>query len=128
MLDNLGHLNHYAIIILMMIGLWAMIGKRNLYKKVIGMTIFQTAIIFFYIASSFRAGTTIPILIHEHGAGAHAYLENPALYTNPLPHVLMLTAIVVGVATLGLALVMIERLYAVYGTLEEDEILDQLDT
>ncbi len=124
---DLGHLNYVAIIVLMMVGLWAMIAKRNLYKKVIGMTIFQTAIIFFYIASSVRSNTTIPILIHEHGGGPHAYLVDPTLYTNPLPHVLMLTAIVVGVATLGLALVMIQRLYTEYGSLEEDEILDQLE-
>ena len=131
-----GHHNYTVIVILLMIGLYAMIAKRNLFKKVIGMVIFQTAIIYFFIGSSVKRGSTIPIIQHGahggdshhgealHGA-AHAAID-PALYTNPLPHVLMLTAIVVGVAVLGVALVLIERLFEEYGTSEEDEILEQL--
>ncbi len=148
MAEALGHWNYVSIILLIMIGLWAMIAKKNLFKKIIGMAIFQTGIIFFYIASSVKSGTTIPIIIHEsrqgeaaadlshgaeavvdasHGAAEAAHqVVDAALYTNPLPHVLMLTAIVVGVATLGLALVMIQHLYNDYGSLEEDEILEKI--
>lgn len=111
-----------------------MIVKKNLFKKVIGMAIFQTATIFFYIGTSFKKGATIPILEHHaEGHGDHHIADHAAtaiestLYANPLPHVLMLTAIVVGVATLGVALVLIERIYETYGSNEEDEILRKLN-
>lgn len=109
--------NFWTYVILMMIGLYAMIAKNNLVKKIVGMSIFQTAIIFFYISIGCKKGATIPILKH-HGHGQ----INIADYVNPLPHVLMLTAIVVGVATLGVALALAIRIYNEYGTLEEDEI------
>ena len=115
--------NYWLYIILMMVGLYAMIGKNNLIKKLVGMNIFQTSIILFYISIGCKKGATIPILEHGHG-GAHAI--NPAHYVNPLPHVLMLTAIVVSVATFGVALALAVKIYQRYQTLEEDEILMRL--
>ena len=114
--------NYWFYIILMMIGFYAMIGKRNLIKKIIGMNIFQTAIILFYVSIACKKGAaTLPILEHAHGHGGHAI--EVSSYINPLPHVLMLTAIVVMVATLGVALAIVIKIYRRYGTLEEDEII-----
>ncbi|MBE9542641.1 MAG: cation:proton antiporter subunit C [Proteobacteria bacterium] len=108
---------------LMMIGFYAMIGKRNLVKKIIGMNLFQTAIILFFVSTAAKRGGTLPIIEHAHGHGAHA-IEATA-YINPLPHVLMLTAIVVMVSTLGVALAIVIAIYKRHNTLEEDEILRQ---
>ncbi len=130
------HFNFWISVILMMIGLYAMITKNNLIKKLIGMSIFQTAIILFYVSAGVKAGATIPIVEHhapavEHVSG-HAPAEeseheiNPDHYSNLLPHVLMLTAIVVGVATLGVALAVAQVIYKNYGTLEEDELLSKI--
>jgi len=117
--------NYWIYIILMMIGLYAIIAKNNLVKKIVGMNIFQTAIILFYVSIGAKKGATIPIL--EHGHNGHGYNVVHAIdYVNPLPHVLMLTAIVVGVATLGVALALAIRVYNRYNTLEEDEILAQI--
>ncbi|MDC0646376.1 cation:proton antiporter subunit C [Opitutales bacterium] len=138
-------LNYFIYVVLLLIGLWAMIAKNNLIKKLIGMSIFQTAIILFYVSIGVKEGATIPIYLPEHDPhGSHAQvdsnytellshgpkvLEASAVpnYTNPLPHVLMLTAIVVGVATLGLALSVCLRIYRGYGTVEEDELLEKLE-
>ena len=116
--------NYWIYITLMMIGLYAMIAKNNLVKKIVGMSIFQTAIILFYVSIGAKKGATIPILEHAVGAGTH--VVHAADYINPLPHVLMLTAIVVAVATLGVALALAIRVYNQYNTLEEDEILAQI--
>jgi multicomponent Na+:H+ antiporter subunit C len=116
--------NYWAYISLMMIGLWTMIAKRNLVKKIIGMSIFQTAIILFYVSIGAKEDATIPIIAHGHGAGQAV---RAADYINPLPHVLMLTAIVVSVATLGVALALALKVYQRYGTLEENEILEQIN-
>lgn len=115
--------NYWIYIILMMIGLYAMIIKNNLIKKIIGMNIFQTAIILFYISIAAKKRATIPILAHgDHGDHAiHA-----ANYINPLPHVLMLTAIVVAVATLGVALALSIKIHRQYHSLEEDDIISQI--
>ncbi|MCP4114045.1 MAG: cation:proton antiporter subunit C [Desulfobacteraceae bacterium] len=130
--------NYWTYIILMMVGLYAMIAKNNLVKKIVGMSIFQTAVILFYVSIGAKQGATIPILLHGHapqvGGGnlAHAAVSHGAAavhavdYINPLPHVLMLTAIVVGVATLGVALALAVKVYKEYGTLEEDEINQRL--
>lgn len=115
--------NYWAVVVLMMVGLYAMIVKRNLIKKIIGMNIFQTAIILFYVSIGAKGGATIPIIEHGHGGG---HVVHAADYINPLPHVLMLTAIVVSVATLGVALALAIRVYLQYNTLEEDEIEAQL--
>ena len=105
---------------LLIIGLYGMIGKRNLAKKLIGMTIFQAAIILFFISGSLKQGATLPILEHSGGP------VDPSQYVNPLPHVLMLTAIVVSVAIFGIALAFLIRLYREFGTLDEEEILRQV--
>ncbi len=110
--------NYWIYIILMMIGFYAMIGKRNLVKKIIGMNIFQTAIILFFISTAAKKGGTLPII--EHASG---HVIQATAYVNPLPHVLMLTAIVVMVSTLGVALAIVIAIYRRYNTLEEDEIL-----
>jgi multicomponent Na+:H+ antiporter subunit C len=114
------HYNYWAYAALMMVGFYGMMAKRNLIKKIIGMNIFQSAIILFYISTSVKkGGVTVPILEHVHGAHGVDIMQ----YANPLPHVLMLTAIVVMVATLGVALAVAIMIYRRYGTLEEDEII-----
>ncbi len=115
--------NYWVYIVLMMVGLYALIVKNNLVKKIIGMSIFQTSIILFYVSTAFKTGKSIPII--SLGRDSHA-LAHAADYINPLPHVLMLTAIVVSVATLGVALALAIKVYRQYGTLEEDEICDQI--
>ena len=109
-----------------MIGLWSMIAQKVLIKKCVGMAIFQTGIILFYISMGAKVGSTIPIIQNAHGHGPDL-LINPAHYANPLTQILMLTAIVVGVATLGIALILIQRIYEQYGSLHEDEILEKVD-
>jgi multicomponent Na+:H+ antiporter subunit C len=110
--------NYWMYIVLMMIGFYAMIGKKNLVKKLIGMNIFQTAIILYYISIGVKKGGTLPVL--EEG------VSRAAAYVNPLPHVLMLTAIVVSVSTTGVALAVLLLIYRRHKTLEEDEILKSM--
>jgi multicomponent Na+:H+ antiporter subunit C len=116
--------NYWLYITLMMVGLYAMIAKNNLIKKLVGMNIFQTAIILFYVSIGCKKGGTIPIIQHARGTGPE--LIRAADYINPLPHVLMLTAIVVSVSTFGVALALAIKIHERYRTLEEDEILSQL--
>ena len=118
-------LNYWVYIALMMVGLYAIIAKKNLVKKIIGMNILQTAVILFFISLGAKKKATIPIIMHGHTAEEHAV--RAADYINPLPHVLMLTAIVVAVATLGVALALVIKVFQQYKTLEEDEILAQLE-
>ncbi len=122
--EILAKYNYWIYVVLMMIGFYAMIGKRNLVKKLIGMNIFQTAIILFFVSTGAKAGGKIPILnkyeVLEHGVNVNSIV-------NPLPHVLMLTAIVVGVSVTGVALAVMIRIYRKYGTLEEDEILQKIE-
>jgi len=102
-----------------------MIAKNNLIKKLVGMNIFQTSIILFYVSMGCkRGGAGIPIIQHGPDAGHHVI--DLANYVNPLPHVLMLTAIVVSVSTFGVAVALAIRIYQRYKTLEEDEILARL--
>ncbi len=115
--------NYWIYVVLMMVGFYAMIGKKNLVKKLIGMNIFQTAIILLFISAGVKHGSKIPIV------DKYQALEkgvDVASIVNPLPHVLMLTAIVVGIAVTGVALAILLRIYREYGTLEEDEILEKL--
>ncbi len=113
--------NYWMYVTLIMIGFYGMMAKNNLMKKLIGMNIFQWSIILFYISIGSKKGATVPV--------ADPSLH-PAIraidYINPLPHVLMLTAIVVGVATTGIALTLIILIYRKYRTLEENEILEAL--
>jgi multicomponent Na+:H+ antiporter subunit C len=116
-----GHYDYWFIILLITIGLFGMIVKKNLVKKLIGMTIFQAAIILFYISSSVKAHTTVPILLDLVETEADV-----AAYINPLPHALMLTAIVVGVATVGVAFALLVLIYKRYNTLDENEIIERM--
>ena len=121
MIENiLEFYDYWFIIILLVIGLSGMILKRNLVKKLVGMTIFQVSIILFYVASATKYNATVPIytpLIPN---------TDPANYINPLPHTLMLTAIVVGVATLGVAFSLLVLIYNRYKTLDERDLLEQM--
>ena len=109
---------HWAAIALMLIGLYTVIARDNLIKKIMGLNIFQVSAILFYVAMGKVRGGTAPILVED---AQHA---EDVVYSNPLPHVLMLTAIVVGIATTALALSIVVRIYREYGTAEEDEIAD----
>lgn len=131
--------NYAIVIILMMTGLYVVFASRNLIKKLAGLSIFQTSVFLLYITVGKVAGGQPPIIVESHG-GDHASLEpvlvaaageksagyaaaqSDILYSNPLPHVLILTAIVVGVATLAIGLSLVVRIREVYGTIEEDEI------
>jgi len=108
----LGKYNYWIYIALMMIGFYAMIAKENLVKKVLGMNIFQTGVILLYVSISKVSGGTVPII-----------WDKAKIYDNPLPHVLMLTAIVVSVSTTAVALALIIRIYKSYGTIEDDQIV-----
>lgn len=107
----IGHYNYWVVIILMMIGLYTVSSRGNLIKKVIGLNVFQVSVFLLYISIGTVEGGTAPIIS-----------EGATAYSNPLPHVLILTAIVVGVATTSLALALVVRIKEAYGTIEEDEI------
>lgn len=127
-MSALGLFNYWAVIVLMMVGFYTLIARGNLIKKLIGLNIFQTSVIMMYISFGKIAGGTAPIIIEaEHAEGGAAEGAEAAagiIYSNPIPHVLMLTAIVVGVATLALGLSLVVRIKEEYGTIEEDEIRD----
>jgi multicomponent Na+:H+ antiporter subunit C len=106
-----GLYNYWVVIFLMMTGLYVVIAKGNLIKKVIGLNIFQGSVIMFYVSMGKVRGGTAPIVA-----------EGFDVYSNPVPHVLMLTSIVVGVATTALGLALVVRIREAYGTIEEDEI------
>ena len=109
-----GLINYWIVIILMMTGFYIVISQGNLVKKIVGLNVFQVAVFVFYISMSKIDGGAAPILDDA--------IKN---YSNPLPHVLILTAIVVGVATTALGLALIVRINDAYGTVEEDDILLQ---
>jgi multicomponent Na+:H+ antiporter subunit C len=111
---------YYLSTVLLALGMWGMFAKRNLMKKLIGMTIFQVAIILLFISSAAKFGGTVPTFDPRIGA------SDPTLYVNPLPHVLMLTAIVVMVATSGVALAFLLVIYRRYHSLDEQEILRRM--
>ena len=123
MTNVLGLYNYWVVIILMMAGFYIVISRRNLVKKILGLNIFQTSVFLLYISIGVLDHGTAPIVV-EQAHGAHPP-ETPTLYSNPLPSVLILTAIVVGVATLALGLALVVRINRAYGTIEEDEIHDQ---
>ena len=110
----LGLYNYWVVIVLMMTGFYIVLSRRNLIKKVIGLSIFQTSVFLLYISMGRVDGATAPILI-----------EGRERYSSPLPGVLILTAIVVGIATTAVALGLIVRINEAYGTIEEDEIHDE---
>lgn len=108
----LGLYNYWVVIVLMMVGFYTLIARGNLVKKLVGLSIFQTSVGILYISMGKILGGTAPILMQG---------EN-VVYTNPIPHVLILTAIVVGVATTALGLALVVRINEAYGTVEEDDI------
>jgi multicomponent Na+:H+ antiporter subunit C len=114
-------MNYYDLMTaaLLVIGLYGMVGKRNLLKKVIGMNIFQTAIFLFFIQGGAKPGATVAVWDPRIAAEAAGYI-------NPLPHVLILTAIVVSVATTGVALALLITIYRRYHSLEEATILERM--
>ena len=109
-----GHYGYWVTILIAIAGLYIVIARGNLVKKLVGLAIFQTSVYLLYIAPGKLIGGTAPIVA-----------EGFTVYSNPLPHVLILTAIVVGVATLALGLALVVRIKEAYGSIEEDEILEQ---
>ena len=112
--------NFVVFVILFLWGIYIMAVHPNLVKKLIGLYIVQTSAIYFLVAFSAKDGATVPIILE--GAAA----VDPAIYANPLPHVLTVTAIVVQVATLGVSLALVSAIYRKFGTLDEDELMDKL--
>ena len=147
----LGLYNYHIFIFLMMVGFFTIIARPNLVKKLLGLNVFQTSVFIFYISIGKITGGTAPILMDmghggeegDHAEGASEALEaagqavgatseaagritevaGEILYSNPLPHVLILTAIVVGIATTAVGLSLVVRIREAYGTIEEDEII-----
>ena len=111
------HWNYYIVIILMMLGFYAVIARGNMVKKMVGLNIFQTSVFMLYISVGKIEGGTAPILTGD----------PTSVYSNPLPHVLILTAIVVGVATTAVGYALIIRIYEAYGTIEDDEVAVLID-
>jgi multicomponent Na+:H+ antiporter subunit C len=105
--------NYWVFAILLMTGMYAVVSRTNLIKKLIGLSIFQSAVFLLYISMDKVAGGTAPIIQAD---------AVDAVYSNPLPQVLILTAIVVGISTLALGLAIVVRINEAYGTTEEDEI------
>lgn len=110
----LGQYNYFVYILVMMIGLYGAVARPNLVKKVLSLGIFQTGVFLFYISMSVRQGATAPITV--------SYTDTTTLYHNPLPHVLILTAIVVSVSTTAVALALVLAIKRTYGTIESDEL------
>ena len=113
--------NFLTFVIIFLWGFYIMITRYNLVKKLVGLYLVQTSVIFFLVSISAKKEATVPILLSTTDP------VQVANYTNPLPHVLTLTAIVVGVATLGVALALCAAIYRHYGSLDEEEILKRLE-
>jgi multicomponent Na+:H+ antiporter subunit C len=109
--DIIAHYNQWITVFLMVSGLYVVVARGNMVKKLVGLSLFQTSVYLLYISAGKIFGGTAPIV----EAGRE-------VYSNPLPHVLILTAIVVGVATLALGLALVVRINEAFGTIEEDEI------
>jgi multicomponent Na+:H+ antiporter subunit C len=108
------HYNYIVTIFLMVAGLYIVVARGNMIKKLIGLSVFQTSVYLLYIEPGKIIGGTAPILDPKF-----------QVYSNPLPHVLILTAIVVGVATLALGLALVVRIHEAYGTIDEDEVFEK---
>ncbi|MEX0994848.1 MAG: cation:proton antiporter subunit C [Balneolaceae bacterium] len=116
----LGHYAYWMTAVLLCIGLYGILMKKNLVKKTIGLSILQVSIILFFVSIASKWEATVPVM------DPSASTSEVANYLNPLPHTLMLTAIVVGVATLGVAFSLLITIYNRYKTLDEEEILNQI--
>jgi len=106
---------YLLVVVLLVLGLWAVITERHLIKKLVGLTIFQTAIFLFFIEGSVKTGAEVPVIDPALGSDA-------ALYVNPVPHVVVLTGLVVAVAVLGVALALAIVIHRAFGTLDDDEL------
>ena len=113
----LGQWNYYLVIVLMMIGFYAVIARGNMVKKIVGLNIFQTSVFMLYISMGKVANGTAPILTGDPNT----------VYSNPLPNVLILTAIVVGVSTTAVGYALIIRIQESFGSIEDDDIIAMLD-
>ena len=114
----LGHLNYWLFIILMMTGFYIVVARGNYVKKIVGLNVFQVSVFMFYISIGKVTGGTAPIFPVDMD------IDPSVVYSNPLPHVLILTAIVVGIATTSLGLALIVRIREEFGSIEEDDILE----
>lgn len=117
-----GHINYWLFVVLMMTGLYIVVAKGNLVKKIIGLNVFQVAVFMLYISIGKVTGGTAPIF--PTNLQGKIKLDDSIVYSNPLPHVLILTAIVVGVATTALGLALIVRIREEYDTIEEERIVE----
>ncbi|MGI9439443.1 MAG: cation:proton antiporter subunit C [Parvibaculales bacterium] len=113
----LPHWNYFLVILLMMLGFYAVIARGNMVKKIVGLNIFQTSVFMLYISMGKIGGGTAPILTGQ----------PDTIYSNPLPHVLILTAIVVGVSITAVGYALIIRIYEVFGSIEDDEVLAMIE-
>lgn len=133
--------NYVVVIILMMVGLYVVFASRNLIKKLVGLSVFQTSVFLLYITIGKVSGGQPPILVDDHADSGEVLVAastkaaaieaahgggHDVLYSNPLPHVLILTAIVVGVATLSIGLSLVVRIREVYGVIEDD-VIESID-
>ena len=109
----LGNFNYWICVILLLIGLYAMIAKENLIKKIMGLNIFATSVFLFLISLADKEGAVSPIIV-----------PGVDVYVNPLPHVLVLTGIVVAVALTGVALALTIKIYERYGTLDAEKLME----
>lgn len=110
---------YWLIFTLFLLGIYGMLEKRNLMKKIMGMNIMQVSVIAFFLVLGQKAGGTLPILITG--------VTDVDKYVNPLPHALMLTAIVVSLSTTGVALALLMRIKGIYGAIEEDEVIRRMN-
>ncbi|MBY6204928.1 cation:proton antiporter subunit C [Halomonas denitrificans] len=115
-MDLLGHYNYYVVVVLMMIGFYAVIARGNMAKKIMGLNLFQTSVFILFISAGKILGGATPIL-----------RDGVEVYSNPLPHVLILTAIVVGVATTAVGLALAVRINEAYGSIEDDLLIEAED-
>lgn len=113
-----GHAHYWLFILLMMTGLFIVVSKGNLVKKIVGLNIFQVSVFMLYISIGKVMDGTAPILPLK------VYIPEGVIYSNPLPHVLILTAIVVGVATTSLGLALVVRIREAFGTAEEEDLIE----
>ncbi len=116
----LGHQLYWVVSLLIVVGLYGMLVKKNLLKKVLGLNIFQSGIILFFVASASKRNATVPIV------EATTKIIDSSQYINPLPHTLMLTAIVVSVSTTGVAFALLIAIYRRYKTLDEELLLKRM--
>ena len=125
--ETLQRPNFIVFVVLFLWGFFIMVAHPNLVKKLIGMYLVQTSVIFLLVTISAKKEATVPILQGSDAVLSATHQIDPADYNNPLPHVLTLTAIVVQVATLGVSLALVTAIYRKYGSLDEDEILKRIE-